>query len=148
MKSNGFTISPNSVTIDMITANQGRIVLERPTTLLKSDTSQNSSTWADVDISALTTIPTNARAVIMEMVVNDAGSAANTCEVRLRKKGETDADQRCNVGCNGIANDKQSFGLVIVEMDSADTIQREYVASGAGTLDVYWKLWGWVLWST
>lgn len=134
------------IPIDGITAGEGRIILERLTSYIKTEQDKSDESWKDWDLDDSTTVPTNAKAVMLVVQVRDSGSSTFNASMSFRKNGETSGKQNYPVFCFA-PDDALTTQFVIVEMDDNHVIEYSINASGSNTFDYFIKLWGWILWA-
>jgi len=109
-----------------------------------SDTPQIWTTW-DVDtLFTGETRPVNAIAVILDVEVNDAGSAGTATYLAIATPGVI-VDGKTQYCRPGNVDDRKASRLVIVEITGDGKFAVKAEASGSSTLDVRLKLIGWVV---
>jgi hypothetical protein len=95
-----------------------------------------------IDLSAEFSVPAGVRAVQVWTGIRDSGSAGTDCLLAL---GPTNtAGAGISVDCSGLANDEWERNSFIVPCDSNGDIYYQIVASGASTMDVYIRIWGYM----
>lgn len=125
------------------------IQLEKLSAALTSAASVDDIKWTLMDIGALAvaaaiTVPRNAVAAVLEVEVNDGGSAGAACYMSFCTPGNLgDTGKISNVYCGNV-NDRKNSRIVIVELNDDDKIAYTIVASGA-VFDYVIKLNGWLI---
>jgi len=88
-------------------------------------------------------VPAGVHAVSCEVSIRDSGSAGGDYYIIL---GPTNnAGEGKVVRCSGLPNDSWVSGDLLVPCDASGDIYYQIVASGAGTMDVYIRIWGYFI---
>jgi hypothetical protein len=96
-----------------------------------------------IDLSAVFGVPAGVRAVLVRVIARDSASAANNAlEFRLSPAG--DATVFISVRPSGLPNDYWAEQTAICPCDANGDIYYSVAASGAGTMDVYIQILGWM----
>jgi len=96
-----------------------------------------------IDLFTVFAVPKNVKAVLVKTRINDSGSAAGNPFLILsptNTAGEGPYIQKCS----GFADDYLHHHNGIVPCDSNGDIYYQIAASGAGTMDVYLQIYGYV----
>jgi len=96
------------------------------------------ASWTDKDVrvksdTTASSVSADAIAVILQIITQDTGSAANTTYIQVRKNGSTD-DPGTLRAQGGHVNSMPMYASGIVGIDSSYLIEYTVNASGAGTL--------------
>lgn len=102
--------------------------------------------WEELVLGTLVTIPTDAIAAILDVQVNDSGSAAQECFMGFCPTGAIWAGRAQYVYC-GDVNDRIGSRIVIVGLSTDESIHYHITASGAN-FDYTIKLLGWLIGGT
>lgn len=102
--------------------------------------------WTELTLSDLVTVPENAVAVVLDVEVNDIGSAANLCYMGFCPTHAIIAGRVSYVYCANV-NDRKFSRVVIVEISTRDSIVYTIAASGA-FFDYNIRLLGWLIGGT
>lgn len=95
-----------------------------------------------IDLSAVFGVPANVKAISVTITCRDSGSAAAT-NLGVQLGPSNTYYYAGDVKCSGIANDAfASVGPVAVPCNADGDIYYRLAASGAGTLDVWLRIWG------
>lgn len=103
--------------------------------------SYSTTAWTLLDLSAVFSVPANIKAVLLRARVNDSGSAGAAARIAFGTAG-SDATTVGVVSCEGLPNDTWAFGTFEVPCQVDGDIYYTIVATGASTLDVDIKIWG------
>lgn len=104
--------------------------------------SQNDTSWATLSLAAALP-PAAAVAAVLDVQVNDSGSAGEDCHMRIAKAGIIIAGRTHYIPC-GYINDMIGSKIVIVELTEDFQIAYMIQASGAA-FDYNINLIGWIL---
>jgi len=88
-------------------------------------------------------VPSTAKALLLNVSVRDSGSAANECWVIVSPNNS--AGDGLTARCSGLANDKFHTQVMVVPTNGSNTIYFEGQASGASTLDISIRCYGYWL---
>lgn len=87
-------------------------------------------------------VPDWIRAVLMEVSIRDSGSSGAGDYYLVMGPTNTAAEGMW-FDCNGIADDEWERGMLIVPCDEDGNVYYEVNTSGALTMEVYLRVWGW-----
>lgn len=120
--------------------------LQTPLTSTSWDGDSFSTTAATlIDLSAVFSVPAGVKAVLLNVVINDSGSAAATdCYIGFAPTNAA-SPQACQVDCNGVPNDGFRRGGGWCPCDANGDIYYQIAATGAGTMDVRIRIWGYMI---
>lgn len=122
----------------------GIVGLETEKTLVALTASIGTTTWSLLSLAALANKPKHAIAAILNVEVNDDGSAAAARYMQIAKPGVILAAKTGMCHCPHL-NDMVAGHLVIVELSEDWQFAYAATASGAGQLDYNIKLLGWII---
>jgi len=89
-------------------------------------------------------VPTLAKAVLVQAIVNDSGSAASTVSIILKAKSGTSTSSFI-AAPSGLPNDTKAVAEGVVPIAADGTSYYSITASGASTFDVILRVKGWYL---
>lgn len=123
------------------------VPLEPPATSTSWDGDQRSSSgsYATLDLSAVFGIPAGVKAVAVQVLQRDSGSAATTDIAGIRLGASSVAGRTVDFSCAGLTNDAWSRDSAIVPCDSNGDIKWQTYASGTNTLDLYLQIYGYFI---
>ena len=113
---------------------------------LTSSAGGNDVAWTELTLPDLVTVPANAIAAILDVEVNDAGSAGQATYMGFCPTPAIVAGRVSYVYCGNV-NDRKGSRLVIVELSTNESLMMLVVASGA-VFDYTIKLIGWLIGGT
>ena len=120
------------------------VYLAAPLTSTSFDGDSFSTTAKTVmDLSALFTVPAGIKAVLVTVTYRDSASATADCLLILSPNNS--AGSGIEFRCWGQVNDFWSNGTGIIPCDANGDIYYQCFASGAGTLDIYIQIWGYLV---
>ena len=98
-----------------------------------------------IDLSAVFGLPAGIRAVYMRVRIRDSGSAAGSTSPRVTLGPTNVAGAGPSVVAAGRANDAFEDQCLWIPCDPNGDIYYEVDASGAGTLDLWLRPWGYMI---
>ena len=107
---------------------------------------EDNTPWTELTLNDLVTVPDDAIAVILDVEVNDVGSAANLCYMGFCPTPAIIAGKLSYVYCANV-NDRKFSRIVIVELSTNESIWYTIAASGA-FFDYNIRLLGWLIGGT
>ncbi len=114
--------------------------------VIASDAGVDDAQWTELTLSDLVTVPEDAVAVVLDVEVNDNGSAGQDCYMGFCPTHAIIAGRISNVYAGNVA-DRKGSRVVIVELSTRDSVVYNIVASGA-VFDYSIKLLGWLIGGT
>lgn len=98
-----------------------------------------------IDLSEVFGVPAGAKAVLVQLLSRDSGSANSN--VIFFGVGPNDVDASCPVMSvsRGLPNDAIDYAVAICPCDANGDIYYQIVASGSGTMDCWIRIWGYWL---
>lgn len=97
-----------------------------------------------IDLSAVFAVPDGIRAILCSVYVRDSASAGiNVLGIYLAPNSI--ASSGVFVGCGGFPNDYWNYNQCVIPCDANGDIYYQTIASGASTLDIYIKIWGYMI---
>lgn len=96
-----------------------------------------------IDLSAVFGVPAGVKAVLVKTRVNDSGSAAGSTYLILSPNNKPSTGPYVDK-CSGFSNDYIHHQNGLVPCDSNGDIYFQIAASGVGTFDVYFEIWGYI----
>lgn len=122
------------------------VYLAAPLTSTDWDGDAHTTTAKTVmDLSALFAVPAGVKAVLLRSAINDDGSAASANGCWVIYSPNNNANEGIGVKCAGNPNDIIAEGCVTIPCTSGGDIYYQCDASGAGTLDIYIWIWGYMI---
>lgn len=115
------------------------VMLTNKEKLVDFSAASTNATYADKDVRlksdgvTASSVSDDTIAVILQVIIQDTGSATANCDIHVRKNGSTD-DPAILVAKGGHLNSTNRFYNGIVGIDSNYLIEHKRTASGAGTL--------------
>ncbi len=97
-----------------------------------------------IDLSAVFGVPAGARAVLVEMAARDSASATFAAFFRLAPNDIAN-ETAIQIFLEGHPNDKFMAETGVCPCNSDGDIYYQTGASGSGTLDVYLRIWGYLI---
>lgn len=98
-----------------------------------------------IDLSSVFSVPAGVRAVLVQLLARDSGSAASTTIFFGISPNNTDASNPVMAVGRGLPNDTMVYALGVVPCDTNGDIYYQIVASGSGTMDCWIRIWGYWL---
>lgn len=95
-----------------------------------------------IDLSAVFGVPAGVKAVLVRVIAQDAGSAGATAHFALAPSGG--GSDSFMLRLTGLPNSYWGEALVTCPCDENGDIYYGISASGAGTMEVYLQIWGWL----
>lgn len=95
------------------------------------------------DLSTVFGIPANVKAVYVWVAIRDSGSA--TGDPRITLDATDTANAGISIGCGGLTNDALTRATAIVPCDANGDIYTQINATGASTLDIFLRIWGYLI---
>ena len=98
-----------------------------------------------IDLSVVFGVPAGVKAVLVQLLSRDSGSANSN--VIFFGVGPNDVDASCPVMSvsRGLPNDVIDYAVAICPCDANGDIYYQIVASGSGTMDCWIRIWGYWL---
>ena len=98
-----------------------------------------------IDLSVVFGVPAGVKAVLVQLLSRDSGSANSN--VIFFGVGPNDVDASCPVMSvsRGLPNDAIDYAVAICPCDANGDIYYQIVASGSGTMDCWIRIWGYWL---
>ena len=98
-----------------------------------------------IDLSSVFSVPAGVKAVLVQLIARDSGSAASTNI--FFGIGPNDIDASCLVMAvgRGLPNDTMVYATGVCPCDANGDIYYQIVASGSGTMDCWIRIWGYWL---
>jgi hypothetical protein len=117
------------------------ILLDAPLTSTAWDGDTYSTTAkTKIDLSTVFSAPANIRAILVNVSIKDSASAGGDYYIVL---GNTDtAGLGVIISCAGLANNSYARGQLTCKCNTDGDIYYQIVASGAGTMVVFLRIWG------
>jgi len=97
-----------------------------------------------IDLSVIFSAPAGIRAVLVYVYANDSGSAGGDCYIAL-SPNDTAGSSAVNCYLAGQVNDWTVYENGICPCDANGDIYYQIVATGAGTLDAWIQIWGYMI---
>lgn len=122
------------------------VPLTTPLTSTSWDGDARSTTAATlIDLSAVFGAPAGIKAVLVTLTIRDSGSDAAGLNLYLNWGPSATYFDAVAVRCGGITADSYASGGGVCPCDANGDVYYRIAASGAGTMDVTVKIWGyWV----
>jgi hypothetical protein len=122
------------------------VFLTTPLTSTSWDGDSRSTTAKTlIDLSAVFGVPAGVKAVLVQLICKDSGSAAsNDIYFGVSPNGSSGSVTVISVG-RGLPNDTLTYSQGICPCDSNGDIYYQIVASGSNTMDCYLRIWGYWL---
>jgi hypothetical protein len=98
-----------------------------------------------IDLSSVFSAPAGMKAVNVEVFIRDSAQDGTTTFYGIRLGGSSTQANMQIFACNGHTNDAFVRGRGIIDCDANGDIYYETATSGASTLDVYLKIWGYYI---
>lgn len=98
-----------------------------------------------IDLSSVFSVPAGVRAVLVQLLARDSGSAASTTIFFGISPNNTDASNPVMAVGRGLPNDTLVYVSGVCPCDANGDIYYQIVASGVGTMDCYIRIWGYWL---
>lgn len=123
--------------------------LDLQSTALTSASNQSATAvWQELTLYNLITVPTDAIAIVLDVEVNDAASAANVTYMGFCPTGRAMAG-RCQYAYPANVNDRKSSRIVIIELSGQTYPSIGYtIEASDGAFDYSIKLIGWLVGGT
>ena len=98
-----------------------------------------------IDLSSVFGVPAGVRAVLVQLLAKDSGSAASTSIFFGVSPNDADASNPIMAVGRGLPNDTMVYANGICPCDANGDIYYQVVASGSGTMDCWIRIWGYWL---
>jgi len=98
-----------------------------------------------IDLSSVFGVPAGVKAVLVQLLARDSGSAASTTIFFGVSPNDVDASNPVMAVGRGLPNDTTVYTMGIVPCDANGDIYYQIVASGSGTMDCWIRIWGYWL---
>lgn len=98
-----------------------------------------------IDLSSVFSVPAGVKAVLVQLIARDSGSAASTNIFFGISPNNTDASCPVMAVGRGLPNDTLVYATGVCPCDANGDIYYQIVASGVGTMDCYIRIWGYWL---
>jgi len=98
-----------------------------------------------IDLSSVFNVPAGVKAVLVQLLAKDSGSAASTTIFFGVSPNDVDASNPVMAVGRGLPNDTLVYTLGVVPCDTNGDIYYQIVASGTGTMDCWIRIWGYWL---
>ena len=98
-----------------------------------------------IDLSSVFGVPAGVKAVLVQLLAKDSGSAASTTIFFGVSPNDVDASNPVMAVGRGLPNDTLVYTLGVVPCDTNGDIYYQIVASGTGTMDCWIRIWGYWL---
>jgi hypothetical protein len=95
-----------------------------------------------IDLSSVFSVPAGVRAVLVQLLARDSGSAASTKIFFGISPNNTDASCPVMAVGRGLPNDTLVYVSGVCPCDANGDIYYQIVASGSGTMDCWIRIWG------
>jgi hypothetical protein len=95
-----------------------------------------------IDLSSVFSVPAGVRAVLVQLLARDSGSAASTTIFFGISPNNTDASCPVMAVGRGLPNDTLVYVSGVCPCDANGDIYYQIVASGSGTMDCWIRIWG------
>lgn len=95
-----------------------------------------------IDLSSVFSVPAGVRAVLVQLLARDSGSAASTTIFFGISPNNTDASNPVMAVGRGLPNDTLVYVSGVCPCDANGDIYYQIVASGSGTMDCWIRIWG------
>ena len=98
-----------------------------------------------IDLSSVFSVPAGVKAVLVQLIARDSGSAASTNIFFGISPNNTDASNPVISVGRGLPNDTLVYSTGVCPCDANGDIYYQVVASGSGTMDCWIRIWGYWL---
>jgi len=98
-----------------------------------------------IDLSSVFSVPADVKAVLVQLIARDSGSAASTTIFFGISPNDTDASNPVMAVGRGLPNDTLVYVSGVCPCDANGDIYYQIVASGSGTMDCWIRIWGYWL---
>ena len=98
-----------------------------------------------IDLSSVFSVPAGVKAVLVQLIARDSGSAASTTIFFGVSPNDVDASCPVIAVGRGLPNDTLVYATGVCPCDANGDIYYQIVASGVGTMDCYIRIWGYWL---
>jgi len=98
-----------------------------------------------IDLSSVFGVPAGAKAILVQLLARDSGSAASTIVFFGVSPNGTDGSLAIMSVQRGLPNDTMVYATGICPCDSNGDIYYQITASGTDTMDCYIRIWGYWL---
>ena len=98
-----------------------------------------------IDLSSVFSVPAGVKAVLVQLIARDSGSAASTNIFFGISPNNTDASCLVMAVGRGLPNDTMVYATGVCPCDANGDIYYQIVASGSGTMDCWIRIWGYWL---
>ena len=95
-----------------------------------------------IDLSSVFSVPAGVKAVLVQLIARDSGSAASTNIFFGISPNNTDASNPVMAVGRGLPNDTLVYVSGVCPCDANGDIYYQIVASGSGTMDCWIRIWG------
>ena len=98
-----------------------------------------------IDLSEVFGVPAGVKAVLVQLLARDSGSAASTNIFFGLSPNDVDASNPVMAVGRGLPNDTLVYTTVTCPCDANGDVYYQIVASGSGTMDCWIRIWGYWL---
>lgn len=105
----------------------------------------STTTKTKIDLSSVFSVPADVKAVLVQLIARDSGSAASTNIFFGISPNNTDASNPVMAVGRGLPNDTLVYVSGVCPCDANGDIYYQIVASGSGTMDCWIRIWGYWL---